>query len=88
MFALKKTLKDYFIDIDKAILKNIDINIDIDKGIWQNIDIDKAIMKNIDIVWEILENIDIDKILNRLEFAISNRASERTVIEICEYHNC
>ena len=76
------------IDIDKAILKNIDINIDIDKGIWQNIDIDKAIMKNIDIVWEILENIDIDEILNRLEFAISNRASERTVIEICEYHNC
>ena len=57
-------------------------------SVWQNIDIDKAIMKNIDIVWEILENIDIDEILNRLEFAISNRASERTVIEICEYHNC
>ena len=56
---------DIDIYIDKAILKNIDI----DKGIWQNIDIniDKAILKNIDINIdkEILENfdtaIDIDK---------------------------
>ena len=29
------------IDIDMAILENIDIDIDIDKGILQNIDIDK-----------------------------------------------
>ena len=29
------------IDIDKEILKNIDIDIDIDKGILQNIDIDE-----------------------------------------------
>ena len=29
------------IDIDKAILENINIDIDIDKGIFQNIDIDK-----------------------------------------------
>ena len=67
-------------------LKNIDIDIDnskkywhhIDKRIWQNIDIDieKAIMKNIAIDKETLENIDIDKILNRLEFGISNRAIE------------
>ena len=55
------------IDINKAILKNIDIYIDIDKRILQNIDIDKAILKNIDIDInkEILENIDIDKILNQ-----------------------
>ena len=58
------------IDIDKAILKNIDI--DIDKEILENIDIDidKEILENID--KEILENIDIDKISNRLEFGISN----------------
>ena len=31
MFDLKKILKDYFIDIDKAILKNIDINIGLAK---------------------------------------------------------
>ena len=37
--------------------------------ILENIDID------IDIDKEILENIDIDKILNQLEFGISNRAS-------------
>ena len=49
-------------------LENIDINIDIDKEILENIDI------VIDIEKEILENIDIDKILNRLEFGISNRA--------------
>ena len=41
----------------------------------KNIDIDKAFLKNIDIDIdkEILENID--KILNRLEFGISNRAT-------------
>ena len=55
------------IDIDKAIL-NIDI--DIDKEILENIDIDI----DIDIDKEISENIDIDKISNRLEFGISNRA--------------
>ena len=48
-------------------------NIDIDMVIF-DIDIDKAIMKYINIDKEILENIDIDKILNRLEFGISNRA--------------
>ena len=53
------------IDIDKEILENIDI--DIDKEILENIDID--------IDKEISENIDIDKILNRLEFGISNRAT-------------
>jgi len=34
-------LKNIDIDIDMAILENIDIDIDIDKGILQNIDIDK-----------------------------------------------
>merc|ERR1712061_587904 len=59
---------DIDIDIDKDILENIDIDIDIDKYILENIDI------VIDIDKEILENIDIDKISNRLEFGISNRA--------------
>ena len=45
-------------------MENIDI--DMDKEILENIDID--------IDKEILENINIDKILNRLEFGISNRA--------------
>ena len=49
-----------------ANLKNIDIDIDIDKEILENIDTD--------IDKEIFENIDIDKISNRLEFGISNRA--------------
>ena len=40
----------------------------------KNIDINKEIFENIDIDKESLENIDIDKILNRLEFGISNRA--------------
>jgi hypothetical protein len=61
-----------------ANFKNIGIDIDIDKDILENIDIDidKDILENIDIDIdkEILENIDIDKILNRLEFGISNRA--------------
>ena len=48
-----------------ANLKNIDI--DIDKEIFENIDID--------IDKESLENIDIDKILNQLEFGISNSPS-------------
>ena len=73
------------IDIDKAILENIDIDrailenidIDIDKEILENIDINKEILENIDIDIhkEILENIDIDKISNRLEFGITNRAT-------------
>ena len=46
-----------------ANLENIDIDIDIAKAILKNID--KGI----------LENIDIDKILNRLEFGIWNRAT-------------
>ena len=60
------------IDIDKEVLENIYINIDIDKEILENIDIDinKEIWENIDINKEILENIN--KILNRLEFGISN----------------
>ena len=70
---------DINIDIDKDILENIDIDIDIDKDILENIDIDididKEISENIDIDKKILENIDIDKISNRLEFGISNRAS-------------
>ena len=53
------------------ILENIDININIDKKNLENIDI------NID--KEISENIDIDKILNRLEFGISNRARAEVV---------
>ena len=71
---------DIDIDIDKDILENIDIDINIDKEILENIyiDIDKDILENIDIDIdidkEILENIDIDKILNQLEFGISNRA--------------
>ena len=52
-------------------MENIDIDIDIDKEILENIDIDI----DIDIDKDILENIDIDKISNRLEFGISNRAS-------------
>ena len=81
---------DIDIDIDKAIQKNIDIDkeilvnidIDIDKEVLENIDIDinidKEILENIDIDIdkEILENIDIDKILNRLEFGISNSTTK------------
>ena len=48
-----------------VILENIDINMDF----FLNTDID------IDINKGILQNIDIDKILYRLEFGISNRAS-------------
>jgi len=70
---------DIDIDIDKEILENIDIDIDIDidKDILENIDIDididKEILENIDI------DIDIDKVLNQLEFGISNRASQRGI---------
>ena len=77
----KANLKNIDIDIDKEILVNIDIDIDIDKEVLENIDIDididKEILENIDIDIdkEISENIDIDKISNRLEFGISNRAS-------------
>ena len=72
---------DIDIDIDKENLVNIDIDIDIDKEVFENIDIDKEILENIDIDIdkEILENIDIDKISNRLEFGIPNRAPPRTV---------
>jgi len=75
-FANTMSLENIY--IDKAILKNIDINIDIDKENLVNIDIDidKEVLENIDIDIdidkEILENIDIDKISNRLEFGISN----------------
>ena len=46
------------IDIDKAILEDIDINIE--KAIHKNIDIDKNILENIYIDKGILENINID----------------------------
>ena len=46
------------IDIDKAILENIDIEIDIDKAILKNIDIDRKSLRNID--------IDIDKGIKKI----------------------
>ena len=52
-------------------MQNVDI--DIDKAILE--DIDKNILEDNDIDKEILEIIDIDKISNRLEFGISNRAT-------------
>ena len=52
-------------------MENIDIDIDIDRAVLEYIDID------IDIEKEISEKIDIDKISNRLEFGISNRAKGR-----------
>ena len=87
---------DIDINIDRAVLENINIDIDIDKEILENIDIDKKILENIDIDIdneifenidididkEIFENIDIDKILNRLEFGISNRATLITLLTI------
>ena len=42
-------------------------------GMGLYIDIDKDILENIDI------DIDIDKVLNQLEFGISNRASQRGI---------
>ena len=42
-------------------------------------------MENIDIDKEILDNIDIDKILNRLEFGISNRAIH--TVDSTGHHN-
>ena len=59
-FLLKGMIYKGDIDIDKEVLKKID------KAILEHIDID--------IDKEILEKINIDKILNRLEFGISNRA--------------
>ena len=59
-------MKNIDIDIDKTILKDIDIAIDIDKDNLGNIDIDieKDFLENIDIDIDIdkdyLENIDID----------------------------
>ena len=44
--------------------------------ILENIDIDMEFLENIDIDKGILKNIDIDKILYRLEFGLSNRATE------------
>ena len=54
-----------FENIDKANLKNIDIDIDIDKEVVENIDID------IDIDKEILENIDIEINIEKGIFKIS-----------------
>ena len=60
-----------------VILENIDIDIDFNIDFLENIDIDLDFLEdiNIDIDKGILQNIDIDKILYRLEFVISNRAS-------------
>ena len=71
-----------------ANLKNIDIDIDIDKEVLENIDIDKEVLENIDIHIdkEILENIDIDKILNWLEFGISNSPSGDLSQSVCLHH--
>ena len=67
----KAILKNIDIDIDKEILVNIDIDIDIDKEVLENIDIDidKDILENINI------DIDIDKeILENIDIdKISNR---------------
>ena len=70
---IDKVILKISISISISILENIDI--DIDRAVLENID--KEILENIDIDIdkEISENIDIDKILNRLEFGISNRAS-------------
>ena len=51
------------------------MNIVIDRESLRNIDIDIDIVIDIDIDKGISENIDIDKILKRLEFGISNRAT-------------
>ena len=64
-------MKNIDIDIDMVILENIDIDIDMD--FLENIEIDKGI----------LQNIDIDKILYRLEFGISNRASGKRMVLFC-----
>ena len=63
---------DINIDIDRAVMEYININKEILENIDINIDINKEILENIHIDKEILENID--KISNRLEFGISNRA--------------
>ena len=55
-------------------MKNIDIDINIDMVILENI-VDMDFLENIDIDKGILKNIDIDKILYRLKFGISNRAT-------------
>ena len=57
-------------------MKNIDIGIDMDMVILEDIDIDIDFLENINIDTGILKNIDIDKILYRLEYGISNRATE------------
>ena len=61
--------------IDRAVLEYITIYID--KDLLENIDID--------IEKEISENIYIDKILNRLEFGISNRAMIHSNCVICKF---
>ena len=55
-----------------VILENIDIDIDINMDFLENID--KGI----------LQNIDFDKILYRLKFCISNRASNFTCTRLLE----
>ena len=66
---------DIGINIDKDNLKNIYIDMVILENIYINIDI--IFLENIAINKGILQNIDFDKILYRLEFGISNRASHR-----------
>ena len=47
--AIWSFLKKINIDVDKAILENIDIEINIDKAIMKDIDIDRKSFGNIDI---------------------------------------
>ena len=73
------------IDIDNEILENIDI--DIDKAVLENINKEILEYIDIDIDKEISENIDIDKISNQLEFGISNRANPRgTCVRVFAFH--
>ena len=63
-------LENVDIDIDKAVLENIDTIIDIDEDIIENIDIDMGISENIDI--DI--NIDRDILSEKSIFSAKNRA--------------
>ena len=74
----KDNLKNININIDMVILENINIFINIDMDFLDNI--------NIDIDKGIWQNINIDKISNRLEFGVSNRAN--CLITWFEEENC
>ena len=77
-------LIDIGTDTDKVILENINIDIDIKKENLENIDIDsdRKFFEIAILILEILQNIDIDKILNRLEFGMSNRATRKCHMNI------